>query len=301
MANIPSAAPVFKARFVAEVEEYQNALFYGDSGNGKTWLAGSALLVPEMCDILFISIESGEAALREVTRQAKAKGLDPNRMLVVPIETYSQLAQVYKMLTIHIQARDRNDVKTLRKLEAQIRGMDPSLLHDDTVLEGLIPNPLKIKTVITDSLSEAQKFCMYQLLNIDPTTQALDEEPDSATFGEWGKSREMISFFVRRLRDLPVNAIFTCAESTETDAKKFIHYDISLPGKLATDVRQMVDTVGYLYAMTTPDGNVVRRLLLRSGSYGTMTVKAKNRYGSALKGAWVDNPSMEMLFKMGLE
>lgn len=301
MANIPQAQPLFTARFVEDVTPYQNIVLYADSGAGKTFLAASALLVPEMCDVLFISLESGESALREVIRKAKALGIDPNRILVIPPQTFGQFAQVYEMLKIHIQARDRNDEGTLRQLEAQIRGFAPEFLRDAEVLREMIPKPLKFQTVIIDSLTEAQKFCMYQLLSIDPFKQKLDEEPDSAEFKDWGRSREMTGFLVRRFRDLPINAIFTCSEAVEQDAKKLFNYDVNLPGKLSTDVRSMVDTVGYLMTGQAADGGVMRRLILRSGTYGSSVIKAKNRYGSNLKQAWVDNPMMSDLYALGKE
>jgi len=49
---------------------YFNALIYGDSGVGKTLLAGMAALVPEMCPILFLDFEEGTPVLDHLGEEA---------------------------------------------------------------------------------------------------------------------------------------------------------------------------------------------------------------------------------------
>ena len=299
--SIQKAQPLFVMRPVAEIEEYQNILVYGDFGSGKTHLAATAALVPEMLDVLYISLEGGEKTLKEIQRQMKAKGVDPARLMVIPVTSYKQYAYVFEFLKTHIQFRDAGDDDRLRQLEAQVKGYPAEILRDVEKLRELIPNPLKIKTVINDSITEAQKYCMYQLLGIDPAKQKLDAEPDAPQFAEWGRSREMIQFLVRRFRDLPVHSIFIAGHNVEQDAKKQFHYDLMLPGQLAKDVRGLVDTVGYLMAIPMEGGNIGRRLFLVPGMYSGAHLAAKHRYGSNLKGLWVDNPNMQMLYDLGKE
>lgn len=299
--SIQKAQPLFVMRPVAEIEEYQNILVYGDFGSGKTHLAATAALVPEMLDVLYISLEGGEKTLKEIQRQMKAKGVDPARLMVIPVTSYKQYSYVFEFLKTHIQFRDAGDDDRLRQLEAQVKGYPAEILRDVEKLRELIPNPLKIKTVINDSITEAQKYCMYQLLGIDPAKQKLDAEPDAPQFAEWGRSREMIQFLVRRFRDLPVHSIFIAGHNVEQDAKKQFHYDLMLPGQLAKDVRGLVDTVGYLMAIPMEGGNIGRRLFLVPGMYSGAHLAAKHRYGSNLKGLWVDNPNMQMLYDLGKE
>lgn len=313
--QIRSAQPVFQMRPIEEVYDYQNILLYGDFGVGKTHLAGTAILVPDMQDVLYISLEGGEKTLKEITRICKQKNIDPNKIMVVPVQTYSQYANIYEFLKIHIKARDANDEVTLRRLEAQVRGMQPTdddgkpvnlqnpelMAQWDALLAQAIPTPRKFFTVITDSLSEAQKYCMYQLLGIDPLKQKLDAEPDSAEWKDWGSSREMIQFLVRRFRDLPIHSIFIAGAMSEQDAKKQYHYSPSLPGKLSDDVRGLVDTVGYLMNIPQEGGQIVRRLILTGGFFGGAHIAAKNRYGTKLKSYWIDNPTMQTLFDLGKE
>lgn len=289
--KIPTAGPLFTMRAVEEVYDWQNILLYGDFGVGKTFLAATAVLVPEMCDILYISLEGGEKTLKEIIRLCKASGVDPNRIMVIPVQSYQQYAYVYEFMKIHVQARDKGDIETLRKLEAQVRGIAPEAIE----------TPRQFRTVITDSLTEAQKYCMYQILGINPMNQKIDAEPDQAQFQDWGKSREMIQFLIRRFRDLPVHTILICGQDIEQDVRKQFHYDPMLPGKLSNDVRGLVDTVGYLTSIPQEGGTVIRRLFLVGGFFGGAHIAAKNRYGSKLKGSWIDNPDMKTLYNYGLE
>ena len=313
--EVATSAPVmvanpFYGRELEESFEWMNGVIYGDFGTGKTWLAGSAIFVPDMRDILYLSLEGGEKGLREIAKMCRKQGIDPNKhMLVVPVQTYKQYGNIYEFIKIHINLRDKNDIPNLRKLEAQIRGkitdangnvviITNEILNDPARLAELIPEPKKFQSVITDSLTEAQKYCMYQILGIDPLKQKLEAEPDSAQWGDWGKSREMIQFLVRRFRDLPIHSWFICGRDAEQDAAKKYHYTPLLPGKLAEDVRGLIDIVGYLVKLPQENGTVVRRLYLEGGNYGNFFIAAKHRFGSSLKGLWVDNCTMKTLFDL---
>lgn len=298
MSNVPTTQS-WVARDIEDAFDWINMVIYGDYGVGKTFLSGSAVFVPEMRDILYIALEGGEKGLREITRMCKAKNINANsHILVIPVENYRQYASIYEFLKLHVGFRDAQNIPMLRKLEAQVRGFDPNILKDDAKLAELIPTPKQIRTVVTDSLTEAQKYCMYQILGIDPLKQKLDAEPDAAQFQDWGKSREMIQFLVRRLRDLPVNSFFICGRDIEQDNFKKFHYYPLLPGKLADDVRGLVDVVGYLDKIPQEGGTVVRRLYLEGGNYGGAYVAAKHRFGSALKGLWLDNPTMQTIYDL---
>lgn len=194
--GVPIANP-FYARELEEAFEWMNGILYGDFGDGKTWLAGSTIFVPEMRDILVLSLEGGEKGLREIAKMCRKQGIDPNKhMLIVPIQSFKQYSNIYEFIKLHIRFRDSGDIANLRKLEAQIRGkikdaegniviITTEIMNDPVALEKLIPEPKQFRTVITDSLTEAQKYCMYQILGIDPMTQKIDAEPDAAQWGEF--------------------------------------------------------------------------------------------------------------------
>jgi hypothetical protein len=73
---------------VKERNDYYNILIYGDSGTGKTTLAGSASTVPEMNPVLFIDIEGGTQSLRHSY---------PN-VETVRIQTWKEMQEVYNAL-----------------------------------------------------------------------------------------------------------------------------------------------------------------------------------------------------------
>ena len=306
---VPVANP-FYGRELEEVFDWMCGMIYGDFGDGKTWLVGSSIFVPEMRDILYLSLEGGEKGLREIVKICRKMDIDPNRhMLVVPISTFKQYSNVYEFIKLHIRFRDNDDIINLRRLEAQVRGkiknaegetvvVTQEVMKDDALLEKLIPEPKKFHTVVTDSLTEAQKYCMYQILGIDPLTQKIDAEPDAAVWGDWGKSREMVQFLVRRFRDLPMHSWFVCGRDIDQDATKKFHYGPLLPGQLANDVRGLVDIVGYLTKIPQEGGAVIRRLYLEGGNYGNICIAAKHRFGTALKGLYVDNPTMKTLYDL---
>lgn len=304
----PIATPIY-GRELEESFDWMNGVIYGDYGVGKTWLAGSTIFVPEMRDVLYVALEGGEKGLREVAKICRQNNIDPNKhMLVIPVENYKQYAFIYEFIRLHIGFRDADDIVKLRKLEGQIRrviktddgvvSLTADILNDEDQMAKLIPEPKRFRTVITDSLTEAQKYCMYQILGIDPTKQKIDAEPDAAQFQDWGKSREMIQFLVRRYRDLPMHSWFICGRDIEQDNFKKFHYYPLLPGKLADDVRGLVDIVGYYEKIPQEGGTVIRRLFLEGGVYGGAYIAAKHRFGSALKGLWIDNPTMQMLYDL---
>jgi hypothetical protein len=295
----PSANNPFIARDLDFASDWISMLIYGDFGVGKTFLAGTAALVDDYSDVLYVALEGGEKGLKQLIREGKKVGIDvAARILVIPVQTFKQYGNIYEFLKLHVKFRDDNDIIKLRRLEAQIKGYPAEVIKDDAQLEKLIPNPKKLRTVITDSLTEAQKYCMYQLLGIDPLTQRIDNEPDQAQFADWGRSREMIQFLVRRLRDLPINSIFICGQDTDQDTAKKWFYAPLLPGKLAGDVRGLVDVVGYYATIPQEGGKIIRRLFLVGGSYGNTHIAAKHRFGENLKTMFIDDPSMKTIYDL---
>ena len=322
-ANLSHMIPMMGLRPIETVYNWMNVLIYGDYGDGKTHLAGTAALVPEMRDVLYVNLEGGEKTLRIIAKICRENNVDPSCIMVMPIQTFKQYSQLYETLKKHIQFRDSNNIKGLRMIEAQLRGVEllerigwqPSstepativremsqkvlqISQDEKLLEELIPEPKRFRTVITDSLTEAQKYCMYQLLGIDPLSHRIDAEPDSAEWKDWGASREMIQFLVRRFRDLDIHTIFICGVDETEDAKKRKYFEPMLPGKLSKDVRGLVDIVGFIKKIPLEGGKVIHRLFLEGGDYGGFNIAAKHRFGPNLKGQFLDDPTMKTLYDL---
>jgi hypothetical protein len=73
---------------VAETSTFINVILYGDSGVGKTRLAGTASLVPEMSPVLFLDIEGGVKSLAHLYRDVH----------VIRIKTFDELQMAYNEL-----------------------------------------------------------------------------------------------------------------------------------------------------------------------------------------------------------
>ncbi len=131
------------------------------------------------------------------------------------------------------------------------------------------------KTIVLDSLTEIQKFSMYNIMR-DLVMGDPDRDPDVPGIREWGKNSEQIRRFVRAFRDLSVNTIFTALSATDKDQKTGITLSRPyLSGKLASEVAGFLDIVCYMYIRVV-EGDV-RRLMLTSG---TDSCVAKDRSDS---------------------
>lgn len=282
--------PPFMMHTVGSRERFLNMLIYGEFGTGKTHLAATSVFVPQMRDVLFADAESGELAIEDF----------PN-IEAVTISNFAQFARLYEYLRLHCHLRDTNDLEKLAKTEIHFKGLElprPDMTDDERkdAMEMIKANPRKFRTVIIDSLTEVQKYCMYQLLGIKVGVQALDVEPENAQFAEWGKSAEMIRLLVRTFRDLKMNSIFVCSKQEDQDHIKRIHHKPALPGKLANEVQGFLDCVGFYVAAPADGGEQVRRLYLTPG----VTYQAKNRFRkfAASKTTFIENPSMQSIWDL---
>lgn len=84
----PATIGGIKIQRVVERRPHFNMLVYGDSGTGKTYLAGTAYAVPEMQRMLFIDIEGGSLTLRK----------DFPNIETVRIESWKQMQELYDAL-----------------------------------------------------------------------------------------------------------------------------------------------------------------------------------------------------------
>lgn len=234
---------------VTKVEErssYFNMLIYGDSGVGKTTLAGSADAVPQMGPVLVIDIEGGTESLKHSY---------PN-VEMVRVTTWKEMQEVY------------------------------NVLHDGD-------HPYQ--TCILDSLTEIQKFNMYDIMN-DLAQKRPDLDPDVPGMREWGKNLEQIRRFVRGFRDLDIHTLFTSLAKSDKDQKTGITTTKpSLSGKMADEVAAFLDVVVYYYVKQIGDGSDAefKRLLLTTK---TDSQVAKDRTGRLPM--IIEDPTMQVIYDL---
>lgn len=147
------------------------------------------------------------------------------------------------------------------------------------------------QTVVLDSLTEIQKFSMYNIM-ADLIKAKPDMDPDIPGMREWGKNIEQIRRFVRGFRDLPMNTIFTALAKSDKNPRTGITTKKPyLSGKLADEVAGFLDVVVYLY-QKEHDGEQ-KRLLLTGA---TEEVVAKDRSGKLP--LVIESPTMKELYTL---
>lgn len=267
--------PAFRIETIQRRERFLKLLIYGNYGVGKTTLACSALEVESMNNVLMINAEAGDQSVDHL------EDLD-----AVTITNFRALGRINEFLKQHCTARDAGDIDKLRTMEAHLRGCE----------ESEIETPRQYRTVILDSLTELEAYCFEQLLGITDTTR-LDEEVQSAEWGEYKKNNTMILRVVRAFRDLPMHVIFTCAEKYTQDEVKKFKYTPDMTGKLSKKIQGFMDMVGYY--VQGKDGDEVQRRLYVMPS-GTGKYDAKHRYQSFKKDHFIDPTIGSILRKVGL-
>lgn len=157
------------------------------------------------------------------------------------------------------------------------------------VYDALLLTKHEYRTTVLDSLSEIQKFSMYNIMR-EVVTKDSDRDPDIPGLREWGKNIEQIRRLVRAFRDLPVHTIFTSLVAFDKDPKTgSVQARPSLSGKLAQEVGGFVDILVYMYTKVI-DGEV-KRLLLTSG---TDRHVAKDRSGHLP--SVIESPDMQKIY-----
>jgi len=268
-------APLFRIETVQRRERYLKLLIYGNYGVGKTTLACSALQVPTMNNVLMINAEAGDLSVDQ------EDDLD-----AITITDFRALGRINEYLKQHCKARDAGNTDELIKMEAHLRGVDTKA----------IKKPREYRTVILDSLSELEAYCFEQLLGITDTTR-LDEETQSAEWGEYKQNNTMILRVVRAFRDLPMHVIFTCAEKYTQDETKKFKYTPDMTGKLSKKIQGFMDMVGY-YAQGKDGDKVQRRLYVMPSGLGKYD--AKHRYQSFKGEHFIDPTIGNILKEVGL-
>ncbi len=277
----PSAAPPFTIVETEEDIEYLKLVVYGEPGVGKTFLVATAAAVAPMRDVFMVDMEGGSLTLQGADPVHKFGSIDRVR-----VNSCAALGKVHKYLKLHCQFRDlgtKESEKKLVDLESGLKGKK-------------ITKPRHYRTVILDSLTEADALCMYQLLGIVDSTR-LDEEVATAEWAEYKRNFHMVQRAVRNFRNLPCHLLITCGRIYGQDEQKRYNYMPALTGKLVNAIQGFADVVGYYTLKRSTEETEISRILTVQP---TGRFCAKNRF-SSFTGTQFEDPTIgSILTAIGL-
>lgn len=266
--------PAFQIKRGASKTQYLNLLVYGDYGQGKTYLAGTAVDMPYMNDVIMLNAESGD-----LTLAGDFDGHEFSKIDTVAVSDFKQVSSMYNFLKAHCIFRDEDNTEKLIELEERLTG------------ETGITKPRKYRTVIVDSLTELDTYSMNLVLGINDKTAA-DADVASAEWSDFRKNKHQLGRTIRNFRDLPMHVIFICSRIYQQDESKKMIFQPALTGQLSSSAQGFVDMVGYLVSVTREDGETERRLhVMPTGRWA-----AKNRF-SAFKKPYFENPTMASILR----
>lgn len=244
------------------VAPFVNNMIYGLPGCGKTHLAGTGAKSKHLAPILYVNAEAGASTLLKLNADQDIQIIpDPEAQGSI---TWAQFVSVYDELDRQCyNSKDRPD----------------------------------FRTVCIDTGTELQKINMDWVMGKTLAAHP-DRDPDVPGLHDWGASTNAMRKYLRLFRDLPMNFIFLCHETTERDNKGVMWKRPDLPGKLANQVAGLFDQVMYLYTKEGEKGDEtkpteIRRMLLTGALEGFVT---KDRSGNLP--LVVVEPNMNDLFEL---
>jgi len=204
----------------------------------------------------------------------------------------SEVEAMYPVLVVDIEGGTESLRHTYPNVDVvRVRTWNEMQQLYDTLHAGDHP----YKTVVLDSLTEIQKFSMYQIME-DLLKNNPDRDPDIPSMREWGKNIEQIRRFVRAFRDLDMHTIFTALVRIDKNTRTGLETrKPMLSGKLADEVAAFLDIVVYYYTKEVfkegADESDTLRLMLTRKTEDTV---AKDRSGNLPM--IVEEPTMSTLF-----
>ena len=229
---------------------------YGPPGVGKTTLAASASLEPEMSPVLFISLEGGTLAISESLEGF----IDPANIQITEFDGLGELDRLLEWLST-----TDHGFKTV--VFDSISDMQEHLI--DLWQRVMLP-----KT--EEGLPDLTKA-------------------DKAQMRVFGKTTDSVRERLRKLRDLPAHVILVSGEAdTSGDPNKaFQRYPALMP-KLRQSVIGYVDIVARLYIKPGESGDVEStRLMLCTPTNETI---AKDRSPGGKLGKLIVDPTMSKVW-----
>jgi hypothetical protein len=172
---------------------------------------------------------------------------------------------------------DRPDVMVFRPSKwSDLQQVHAALLNDETN---------SFKTVIIDSLTEAQTMCLKGVIG----------DKEQVTQQDWGKVNDRLLAMVRAFRSLThtkgINTIFTALErETRDDATGAVRVGPALTPGSSINVGAAVDSIGYL----TWNEKTGQRILHLAGS-GKFSAKVRQPMSDKRVPDRMENPSLAVI------
>lgn len=254
--------PIVKA---SEKLDRISMLIYGDPGVGKTVLSGSSNEVESMRPVLFIDCEGGTKPLRET---------QPDIEVV--------------------------RVQTLYDKGGRTRKSAWDFLSDG-IYEDLKLQPSRYKTLVVDSLTEVSNLAMQHVME-ELIAEHPERDPDVPGQKEYLRTASKVRRWVRGMRDLHTNIIFTALvrEDTDETTGKVVKIIPAFAGKkLSYEVPAWVDNVMFLYTKTIKDEDKKDVIVRKGLSQPSGKHFAKDR--STRLPQVLDNPTMAMIADLALD
>lgn len=244
-------------------------LIYGDFGIGKTPLVGSASEVPEMSPLLYLDFEKGLRSIKNTYPD-----VDVIALANKPNPGYKGTDRAG---TIKSYAWD------------QFQAVYDSLYNK---------NP-GYKTIGIDTLSEAYKLGMVQLMNNTVDSKSNMDDPEVPSPREYGIMLERMRLMVRGFKELGVNLICT-AHAAEVTVKKTgaVKIQPAFPGQVATTLPVFFDFVFYYDMVEEKKGDKVQQVrYIRTQKTTKIAARARQDQSNPLP-AIIREPTMPKIFEL---
>ncbi len=255
-------------------------LVYGKPGTGKTTLVGSAADVVSMRDVLVISAEGGELTMLENPRIKATDYID-----TIQVRSFTQLNSIRDYLFAHAKFRNEGNDEKLREMQMKVFAGSEAAEPKARLR--------KFQTVIIDSLSEINEYCLQTILGMH-SGMSLNSDMPTAEFKEYKQNFTKMQMFIRMYRDLDMHVLMTALASYDQDEVKKFYWQPAMTGKLSAQIQGVFDIVAFIAAAAaTEKAAAPRRLFVQpiGGSFD-----AKCRLAACTK-LFFDDPVMADIMK----
>ena len=217
---------------------YLRAMFYGDSGSGKTHLLGTAMECPETSPMLVLNARGQPISF---------KFLGDNIPLILSIDKMSDFNSIYAWII-----QNQPLPKPLQQLDV---GTDAWLTVADSLSEpwSYVYRYLgtrgvdRFKTLAIDSITQVQRIANDVVMNEPSSLYTPEAIPAKRGYGEYQKLLDMLTRFADYHYKLPIHVLMTAlCRHNEMPTLGITKYYPFLWGQAALEVPSYAELVGRL-------------------------------------------------------